>query len=190
MKQGFCFLAFTVALLNSPVLAAPELFIIDSSHTFPRFSYNHFGYSTQVSRFNRTTGMIVLDKQAGTVSVDVVIDMKSVDTGYSVLDGVIQGRELLDTEDYPTATFKSTNVRFEGDRARAVDGVLTIKGIAKPVTLTIGSFLLAINPVLKKDAIGANASTTIRRSEYNAGKYAPEVGDEVTIDIAVEAIKN
>ena len=103
MKQGFCFLAFTVALLNSPVFAAPELFIIDSSHTFPRFSYNHFGYSTQVSRFNRTTGMIVLDKQAGTVSVDVVIDMKSVDTGYSVLDGVIQGKELLDTERWPRA---------------------------------------------------------------------------------------
>lgn len=188
MKQGIRLAVFVTAL-NGSVFAAPETFIIDGSHTFPRFSYNHFGYSTQLSRFNRTTGKIVLDKDARTGSVDVVIDMKSVDTGSNALDGVIQGKELLDTGNYPTATFKSTRFRFDGDKAVAVDGVLTIKGIAKPVTLTINSFRLAVHPMLKKEEVGADASTTIRRSDYNAAKYAPDVGDEVTINIAVEAIK-
>ena len=44
------------------------------------------------------------------------------------------------------------------------------------------------DPMLKKNAIGANAWTVIKRTEFNAGKYAPNVGDDVRIDIAIEAI--
>ena len=190
MKQMTHLVVFVVTTLSGTAFAAPESFVIDGNHTYPRFSYNHLGYSTQVSRFNKSSGKIVLDKEARTGSVDVVIDMKSVDTGYSVLDSVIQGEALLDTDKYPTATFKSTKVRFEGDKPVALEGILAIKGVARPVTLTVNSFLSMPHPMLKKDAIGANATTKIRRSEYNAGKYAPDVGDEVTIDIAVEAIKN
>jgi polyisoprenoid-binding protein YceI len=181
--------AAAIATLSGAALAAPETFVIDGTHSFPRFSYNHFGYSTQISRFNKTTGKIVLDKEAKTGSVDVVIDMKSVDSGYPVFNGHLQGEDFLDTEKYPTATFKSTKVRFDGDKPAAVDGNLTIKGVTKPVTLTLTSFQLMPHPMMKKDAIGANATTKIRRTEFNAGKYAPNVGDEVTIDIAVEAIK-
>ena len=181
--------AAAIATLSGTVLAAPETFVIDGSHTFPRFSYSHFGFSTQLSRFNKTSGKIVLDREAKTGSVDVVIDTKSVDTGFDVFNGHIQGEDFLSTEKFPTATFKSTKVRFEGDKPVAVDGDLTIKGITKPVTLTLTSFILQPHPMLKKDAIGANATTKISRTEFGAGKYAPNVGDEVTIDLAVEAIK-
>ncbi len=129
------------------------------------------------------------DKAAKTGSVEVVIDMKSVDTGVAVFNGHIQGEDFFDTEKFPTATFKSTKVRFEGDKPVSIDGNLTIKGVTKPVTLTVSSFQAMPHPMLKKDAIGANASTKVKRSEFNAGKYAPYVGDEVTIDIALEAIK-
>ena len=60
--------------------------------------------------------------------------------------------------------------------------------MSRPVSLTVTSFLAMPHPMLKKPAIGANAFTTIRRSEFNAGKFAPHVGDEVRIDIALEAI--
>jgi polyisoprenoid-binding protein YceI len=70
----------------------------------------------------------------------------------------------------------------------AVDGELTIKGVTHPVTLQLTAFNAKPHPMLQKDAIGANATTTIKRSEFNAGKFAPNVGDEVTIDIAVEAV--
>jgi len=178
-----------IITLSGAASAAPETFVLDGTHSFPRFSYSHFGYSTQISRFNNTTGKIVLDKEAKTGSVDVVIDMKSVDTGYTVFNGHLQGEDFFDTEKYATATFKSTKVRFEGDTPVAVEGNLTIKGVTKPVTLALNSFQLMAHPMLKKDAIGANATTKISRTEFNAGKYAPYVGDEVTIDIAVEAIK-
>ena len=185
-------LAATITLaaaLAAPAVAAPETYVLDSAHSFPRFSYNHFGYSTQVSRFNKTTGKIIYDKEAKTASVDIVIDTTSVDSGFPVFNEHLRGEDFFDTAKYPTATFKSTKVVFEGDKPSAIEGNLTIKGITKPVTLTVTSFHAMPHPMKKKDAIGANAFTTVKRSDFNAGKYAPNVGDEIRIDLGVEAIK-
>lgn len=179
-------LASTVAI---PALAAPETYVVEGTHTYPRFSYSHFGYSTQLSRFNKTTGKVIFDKTAKSGAVDIVIDAKSVDTGYPTFNEHIQGEDFLDTAKFPTATFKSTKVVFEGDKPASIEGNLTLKGVTKPVTLTVTSFQAMPHPMMKKDAIGANAFTVVKRSEFNAGKYAPYVGDEVRIDIAIEAIK-
>lgn len=172
------------------VQAQSASYNIDPTHTYPRFSYSHFGLSTQQVRFNKTSGTVVLDKAAKTASVDVVIDMKSVDTGFSVFNGHIQGAQHLDTEKFPTATFKSTKVVFDGDKPAAVEGNLTIKGVTKPVTLKVNSFTSMDHPMLKKPAIGADASVVIKRSEFNAGANVPFVGDDVTITIALEAVQN
>ncbi len=177
------------AIAAAPALAAPETYVVDGNHTYPRFSYSHFGYSTQLSRFDKTTGTVVFDKAAKTGAVDIVMDAKSVDTGYGTFNEHIQGEDFLDTAKYPTATFKSTKVVFDGDKPAKVEGNLTLKGVTKPVTLTVTDFKAAPHPMLKKDAIGANAWTMVKRSEFNAGKYAPNVGDDVRIDIAIEAIK-
>ena len=185
-------LAATITLaaaLAAPAVAAPETYVLDSAHSFPRFSYNHFGYSTQVGRFNKTTGKIIYDKEAKIASVDIVIDTTSVDSGFPVFNEHLRSEDFFDTAKYPTATFKSTKVIFEGDKPSAIEGKLTIKGISKPVTLTVTTFHAMPHPTNKKDAIGANAFTTVKRSEFNAGKYAPNVGDEIRIDLGVEAIK-
>ncbi len=176
------------AAVSAPAFAAPQTFALDGTHSFPRFSYSHFGYSTQLSRFDKTTGTVVLDKAAKTASVDIVIDTTSVNTGYPTFNEHIQGEDFLDTAKYPTATFKSTKVVFEGDKPVKVEGNLTLKGITKPVTLTVTSFQAMPHPMMKKDAIGANATTKVKRTDFNMGKYAPYVGDDVTIDIALEAI--
>jgi len=191
MKKQLATLAFAIAAasLAAPAFAAPETYVADSSHTFSRFSYSHFGYSTQQSRFNKNSGKVIFDKAAKTGSVDITIDTKSIDTGNDTFNEHIQGEDFLDTAKYPTATFKSTKVIFEGDKPAKVEGNLTLKGVTKPVTLTVTSFQAMPHPMLKKDAIGANAYTVVKRSEFNAGKYAPYVGDEVRIDLAIEAIK-
>ncbi|MEY3611503.1 MAG: Protein YceI [Pseudomonadota bacterium] len=176
------------AAMAGSAIAAPVTYNVDGSHTFPRFSYSHFGYSTQLSSFKNTSGKVVFDAEAKTGSVDISIDMKSVNTGFEVFDGHIQGEDFLDTAKFPTATFKSTKVVFEGDKPKSIEGNLTIKGVTKPVTLTVTSFQAMPHPMMKKPALGANAFTTIKRSEFNAGKYAPYVGDDVRIDIAVEAV--
>lgn len=177
------------ATLSTAAFAAPETYTMDGTHTFPRFEYSHFGYSTQLSRFDKTTGTVTLDKAAKTGAVDVTIDATSVNTGYLLFNQHIQGEDFFDTAKYPTITYKSTKVNFDGDKPASVEGNLTIKGVTKPVTLTVTSFHCMPHPMLKKDACGANATATIKRSEFNAGKYAPYVGDDVKLTIAVEAIK-
>ena len=188
-KMSQCLSALLLTMTASAALAAPETYVVDGSHTYPRFSYSHLGFSTQLSRFNTTTGKVVFDKAAKTGSVDIEIDAKSVDTGSTLFNQHIQAEDFLDTAKYPKAIFKSTNIVFEGEKPVKIEGNLTIKGVTKPVTLTVTSFQAMPHPMQKKDAIGANAYTTIKRSEFNAGKYAPNVGDEVRIDIAIEAIK-
>jgi polyisoprenoid-binding protein YceI len=187
IKRIAAALALTGAVATS-ALAAPVTYGVDGTHTFPRFSYSHFGYSTQLSSFSKTTGKVVFDAEAKKGSVDIVIDTKSVSTGFADFNEHIQGEDFLDTTKFPQATFKSTKVVFEGDKPQLVEGNLTIKGVTKPVTLTVTSFQAMPHPMLKKPAIGANAFTVIKRSEFNAGKYAPYVGDEVRIDIAIEAV--
>ena len=177
------------AAVAAPALAAPQTFVIDGTHTFPRFSYNHLGCSTQLSRFDTTTGKVVFDKVAKTGAVDIVIDTKSVSTGSATFNEHIQGEDFLDTAKFPTATFKSTKVIFEGDKPAKIEGNLTLKGVTKPVTLTVTDFKTAPHPMLKKEAIGANATTTVKRTDFNMGKNVPYVGDEVRIDIGLEAIQ-
>ena len=175
--------------LTAPALAAPATYVIDPTHTFARFSYSHLGLSTQLSKFDKTSGTVVLDAAAKSASVDIVIDTTSVDTGYATFNEHIQAPDFLDTAKFPTATFKSTKVDFAGDKPTAIHGNLTIKGVTKPVTFKVTHFVSMPHPMLKKDAIGADASAVIKRSEFNAGKYAPNVGDEVTISVALEAVK-
>lgn len=182
--------AVLFATMIGSAYAAPVTYTVDSSHTYPRFSYAHFGLSTQLSSFSKTTGKVVFDATAKTGSVDITIDMKSVNTGFADFNEHIQGEDFLDTAKFPTASFKSTKVVFDGDKPKTIDGLLTIKGVTKPVTLSVTSFLSMAHPMVKKPAIGANAHTKIKRTEFNAGKYAPYVGDDVRIDIAIEAIAN
>jgi polyisoprenoid-binding protein YceI len=170
-------------------LAAPVTYVIDPAHTAPRFEYSHFGYSTQQSRFDKTSGKITIDRAAKTGSIDVAIDTTSVNTGVAVFNGHLQGEDFFDTKKFPAITFKSNKLNFNGDKLVSADGDLTIKGVSKPVKLDVSSFHCMEHPMLKKEACGANASTTIKRTEFNNGKYAPYVSDEVKLTIAVEAVK-
>ncbi|MFA7680446.1 MAG: YceI family protein [Pigmentiphaga sp.] len=187
MKKTFFAFALS-SLLAGQAFAAPQSYVIDSSHTFPRFSYGHLGMSKQILRFDQTEGKVVLDKDAKQAQVDVVINMKSVSTGFALFNEHIQGEDFFHTAQFPTATFTSTKVAFEGDRPVSIEGDLTIKGITKTVTLTVTSFWSGDHPMMQKPAIGANAVGVIKRSEFNAGQFAPAIGDEVTLDIALEAL--
>ena len=180
--------ASLLVALASHAIAAPVTYQVDPTHTYPRFSYSHFGLSTQLSSFRKTTGTVTFDSKAKTGQADITIDMTTVNTGLSDFDEHLRAEDFLDTAKHPTATFKSTRVLFDGDKPSSIEGLLTIKGVTKPVTLTVTSFTTMEHPMVKKPAIGANAYTVIKRSEFGAGKYAPYVGDDVRIDIAVEAI--
>lgn len=176
------------SVFSVPVMAETVTYNVDPSHTFANFSYNHMGLSQQVSRFDKTSGTIALDLEAKTGEVNIEIDTTSVNTGFPTFNEHIQGEDFLDTASFPTATFTSNNIVFDGDTPTAVEGDLTIKGVTKPVTLDITYFTAKPHPMLQKPALGANAQVEIKRSDFNADKFVPNVGDEVTLNISLEAV--
>lgn len=178
-----------LAFVSLSAAAASETYVLEPNHSFARFGYSHLGYSTQISRFNKTSGSFTFDKAAGTGSADITIDTTSVDTGSDLFNKHIQAEDYLDTAKYPTATFKATKAVFKADKPVSLSGDLTMKGVTKPVTLTITAFNCMPHPMLKKDACGADATAVVKRTDFNMGKNAPYVGDDVTISIAVEAVK-
>lgn len=179
-------LAVLASASATTALAAPVTYSFDPNHSFVRFGYSHMGFSHQQSQFDKITGSITFDAQAKTGSVDVTIDTTSVDTGSPLFNMHIQGPDYLDTAMYPTATFKSTHVRFKGDEPVSVQGTLTLKGVTHPVTLTVEHFKAGMN-MQKKPALGADAVAHIKRSDFNMGKNAPMVGDDVTVTVDFEA---
>ena len=186
MKRLALFAALAAASVAAQ--AAPVTYTIDNGHTFPHFTYNHLGFSNQSHKFDKTTGTVVLDRAAKAGWVDVTIDATSVNTGSALFDEHIQAVDFFDTAQYPTITFKSGRMTFEGDRPVSLAGDLTIKGITRPVTLTITHFKCQPHPMLKVEACGANATTQVKRSEFNMGKNVPYVSDEVTLTLAIEAV--
>ncbi len=182
-------LASALAALAVAAQAEPVTYVIDSTHTFPSFSYNHLGFSTQTHRFNGTTGSIVVDRAAKTGSAEVSIDAKSVDAGSVLFNEHIQAADFFDTAHYPTLGFKGTKMQFKGDKPVSISGDITIKGVTRPITFDITAFNCAPHPMLKVEACGANAVAKLKRSDFNMGKNAPYVSDEVTLNLSVEARK-
>lgn len=183
-------IALTLAAsISSVAYAEPETYNIEPTHSMPRFEYSHLGYSIQLSRFDKTSGTITIDRIKRTGSVDVTIDAKSVNTGMALFNEHIQAEDLFNTAKYPTITYKSNKVKFDGDKVVSVDGDLTVKGVTKPVTLTVNSFMCMPHPMVKKEACGATATAKIKRSDFGVSKGVPYVGDEITLTIPVEAIK-
>ena len=178
-----------LASLSTVAQAAPETYIIDNSHTYPHFTYNHLGFSFQTHKFDKTSGKVVLDRIAQTGSVDVTIDATSVNTGHAVFNQKIQAADYFDTAVHPTITFKSDRMIFNGSQPVSLEGELMVKGVTRPVTLAITHFNCMLHPMLRTEVCGANASTQIRRSDFNMGKNAPFVSDEVTLSLAIEAVK-
>jgi len=175
------------ALFTGTAMAAPETYQIDPKHTFPSFEIGHLGFSTQRGRFNTTHGKIVLDLAKKTADVDITVDAHSISTGVAKLEDHLRSPDFFDVAKYPTITFKSTGARFEGDKLAAIDGTLTMRGVSRPVTLTVTSFYCGTNPVIKKPACGADAVAEIKRSDFGINYALPALRDDVKLLIQVEA---
>lgn len=182
--------ATLATLVAGTAFAAPETYNVDPMHTIPTYEINHLGFSTQRGRFNKTSGTIVLDRAKHTVSADISIDVNSLSTGVEKLETHLRSEDFFDAAKYPTITFKSTGARFSGDKLESLTGNLTMRGVTKPVTLTVTAFHCGFNQVYKKDECGADVTTMIKRSDFGISYAVPAVGDEVKLLIPVEAHKN
>jgi polyisoprenoid-binding protein YceI len=177
------------AALSAPAIAA-ESYTLDSRHTYPLYEVDHWGWSLQRGRFNKTTGKITLDREAKTGTVDVTINAASISTGLDKWDEQMRGEDFFDAEKYPSITFKAAKMVFNGDKPVSVPGELTMKGVTRPVTLEVARFGCRPNPVNKKEVCGADTTATIKRSEFGIVKYVPGIADEVKLILSVEAFKD
>jgi polyisoprenoid-binding protein YceI len=183
-------LALILAAYGVPSWAEPESFTIDPAHTYPSFEVNHLGFSTQRGRFDQTSGKVVVDQAKKNGSVDITIDANSIDTGAKQLDEVLRGAEFLNTAQYPTLSFHSSDLQFEGDQLTKVNGEFTMLGVSQPVTLNVTHYKCGIDPVTSKYVCGVDAETTLRRSDFGMSKFVPFVSDDVKLKIQVEATRD
>ena len=171
--------------------AAQETYIFDAVHSQPMFEAPHIGFSTQRGSFAKMTGQVTLNRAAKTGTVDVTIDVASVRTIDPRLDTAVKGEKFFNVEKYPTMTFKSTNVIFDGDRVVGVNGDLTMLAVTKPVSLKVENFKCGDNPFNKKPLCGGEASTVIKRSEWGMTANLPLApGDDIRIVIPIEAYRD
>ncbi|HYJ41605.1 MAG TPA: YceI family protein [Steroidobacteraceae bacterium] len=174
-------------------VAAPVTYNVDPEHTYPSFEVDHFGgVSVWRGKFNENKGTIVLDREAQSGTVDITIDMDSVDLGLEKLHTHLKGTDpgMLDVAKYPTATYKGKLAKFKDGAPTEVQGDLTLHGVTKPVTLTIRSFKCMAHPMKKKEFCGADAVGNFSREDFgiNWGK-AFGFKMEVKLAIQVEAFK-
>lgn len=175
-------------LLALPLLAA-DTYNIDPTHTFPRFAVNHFGFSTHHGQFNKTAGKITLDRAAKTGSIEITVQTASIGTGDPRLEGELRGEKFFDVEKHPTMVFKSKSVKFNGDVPASAEGELMLLGVTRPVTLTIAQVRCGPHPFRKNENCGAEVSGALKRSDFGMKAFLPLVGDEITLNIQVEALK-
>lgn len=183
---------FAVLLATSLPLAAyaADSYTVDPAHTYPRFKINHLGFSTMEGRFDKSSGKITLDRTAKTGSVEITTETASVSTGFAKRDEHLRSPDFFNAAEFPSITFKSTAVKFKGDKPSSVEGSLTMAGVTKPLTLTIDEFNCGAHPMNKKDVCGAAASAQIKRSDFGIKYALPAVGDDVKLVFEVEAIKD
>jgi polyisoprenoid-binding protein YceI len=176
--------------MNS-VWAKPEVFQVDPTHTFPSFEADHMGgMSLWRGKINKTSGTIEIDEDAQQGSVNIVMDMTSIDFGLDDMNDHAKSDDMFDVEKFPTARYSGA-IKFVDGSPSQVLGDLTLHGVTKPVVLQIESFKCMFHPMKLKRACGANAVASINRDDFGVD-YAKLFGFDMKVDlrVSVEALKS
>ena len=180
---------------------APVHFTLDPDHTSPSFEADHMGLSIWRGKFDHSTGTATLDTVGKTGRVDVTVDIASIDFGNPALNKVMLGASApmcqtqcgtFDVAKYPTARYRGRLVDFvDGAPTRAV-GTLTMRGVTRPLTLSIDRFKCVPDFMLKpRLRCGADALGTFQRDAFGLdGGKSFGMDMKVTLRIQVEAVQD
>ena len=180
--------AALLAFAAAPALAAPVTYKIDPTHTIVLAQWNHFGFSNPSASFGNVEGTLVYDAaDVARSSVEVTLPLSGLEGFSAKFNEHLRSADFFDAAKFPKATFKSTKVEAAGEGKLKVTGDLTVKDITRPVVLDVTLNKAADHPMTKAPTIGFDATTTLSRSEFGVGNYAPAVSDEVELRITTEA---
>ncbi|MEG1679446.1 MAG: YceI family protein [Stenotrophomonas sp.] len=161
---------------------------LDPTHTDVLVQWSHMGFSNPSAHFGNVDGTLVYDAaDVGKSSVEVTLPLSGLNSFTAKFDEHLHSADFFDAAKFPTATFKSTKVEAAGTNKLTVTGDLTVKGITKPVVLDVTVNGAGEHPMAKVPSVGFDATTTIKRSDFGVGAYAPAVSDDVKIRITTEA---
>lgn len=176
-------------LMSAPSAYALDKYTLDASHSYVDWQISHFGFSHPSGKWY-ANGTLELDKDKPQDSkVNVTINVADMVTGIPKLDEHLKGEEFFDVAKYPTATFVSDKVTVTGEDTAKVQGMLTLHGVTKPVTLNVKLNRLATSPITNKMTAGFSATAEIKRSDFGIKAFLPNLGDDVKLKIEVEANK-
>ena len=149
------------------VSAAPVTYNVDPAHTYPAFEADHQGgLSIWRGKVKRSSGTIVLDKEAETGTVELSMDMSSIDFGHDGMNEHAMASDILDVEQFPTATYVGRLVDFEDGSPTAVEGTLTLHGVTNPLNLVINRFRCQPHFRNMREVCGADAAATFNRDDF------------------------
>lgn len=186
----FAALALVAALTAAPAFAEAEKYVLDPSHSQIVFTYNHLGYSTTTGMFSGFDGEIQFDQANPAASlVTVAFPVKTMLTGWQARFDHLMSPDFFDATDEEMVSFTSTGIEVTGEKTAKITGDLTLNGVTKSVVLDAVLNQAGEHPMEKKMWAGFNGSTTLLRSDYNLGMFAPFVSDEVQVMISIEATK-
>ena len=178
--------AFAQGVSKNPSQAPSGVYRLETAHSQLLFAIPHFGLTNYYGRFDRLSGTLNFDaNQPEKSAVSITVDATSADTPSAEVNNELKGANVLDAENFPTVTFKSSSVARTGPDTGRITGDLTIKGVTKPVTLNVVFGGGAPNPMNDSYALGFHASATIKRSDFamTGMMWNSMVGDEVTLTI-------
>lgn len=171
-------------------LAEPVTYIVDSGHTYPSFEADHNGgLSIWRGKITSTSGNIVLDKEAQTGSVNIEMDMNSIDFGHERMTFSAKDH-IVNTADYPTASYTGELVDFVDGAPTMVKGSLTLHGVTNDLDLKLNSFLCKPHNRHGREVCGADASASFDRSDYNIvyaldGGFLPFINLQISVEAGI-----
>lgn len=182
---------FAAALaLGATSVTAAEKFVLDASHSQVVFSYNHLGFSTTFGMFSGFEGEIMFDADApADSSVSVSMPVMSMFTGWEQRSGHFMSGDFFGAEEGDMVTFTSTSIEVTGDDTAMITGDLSMNDVTKSVVLDAKLNKAGDHPQAGKPWMGFDATTTLARSDFELGLFAPYVSDEVEVHISIEAMK-
>lgn len=177
------------ALALTGAASAAETYVFDKNHTQIRFSWNHFGLSRMSAMLLDYDGKLSFDAEAPEKSaLEITAKTDGIWTHVDKFTTHLKSADFFEVEKHPEITFKTTKIEKTGDTIGKITGDLTIKGVTKPVTFEVEQNFAGPHPMTKKPALGFSATTTVKRTDFDLGKYAPAVSDEVQITIETEML--
>ena len=200
MKKSFApFIVAAAAAFAAPHASAQaHSYTLDPFHTFLHFEVDHLGGMSKMrGRFDKVGGKFTLDPAGKTGSLEVVVQTTSVNTGDAdrgsrprSRDEHLRSPDFFNVAEFPTMTFRSTRINFSGDSPTTIEGNITLLGVTRPVTLTVEHWRCGPSPASKREMCGANASGTIKRSDFGMKFGIPGVGDEQKLWMEMEGYRD